>query len=190
MRNLQTAINQFNLEYGCLPIARATAERCRDIGTDVTFGIPFSLQLPHVAAGNAELMNLLMAREAGPRRELRNPRRIKFMDLMMARSTNDSGLGPDGCYRDPWGNSYVISLDQDGDGYCADAVYSRPEMAIDAMPGTPFDSEMETKIASDRVLWQTRTLIWSRGPDGEADSKTPAKEGVNADNILSWERER
>jgi hypothetical protein len=30
-------------------------------------------------------------------------------------------------------------------------------------------------------------MVWSAGPDGKMDSTVPANQGLNKDNILSWQ---
>jgi len=187
VRNLQAAIMQYKAEYGYFPVVESTVQQCRNSDSDFTFGIPSPSRLSHVAPGNSELINLLMAREEGPRRELLNSRKIKFLDLMKAQSTNDSGLGPDGVYRDPWGNPYIITLDLNGDGFCEDAFYSRPAVSSKTVsePGSPkFESAGGNP---DSFRLKMETMIWSMGPDGKADPSIPASEGVNQDNIVSWE---
>jgi hypothetical protein len=55
---------------------------------------------------------------------VKNPQQTKF--LSSAPMTGDitaPGVGPDGVYRDPWGEPYIISLDLSYDEKCLDAVY-------------------------------------------------------------------
>ena len=113
--------------------------------------------------------------------------KIQFMVLMQARSTNDSGLGPDGIHRAPWGHPYVITLDLNGDGYCEDALYSRPAVSSKtaSKPGNPQFEAEGAELDSFRL--KVDMMIWSLGPDGKADPSVPADEGMNADNILNWE---
>ncbi len=187
IRTIRTATTQFKSEYGVFPVAKSTAQRCRDGNSDFTFGIPDSLGLANLLSNNAEVMNILLARENAPNRELQNPRKIRFMDLKQAGSTPDSGLGPDGIFCDPWGNPYIITLDLNGDGFCENALYSRPAVSSNRVskPGTSKLERLENNRDSYRL--KAETMIWSMGCDGKADPNIPADEGVNADNILSWE---
>lgn len=186
-RTLRTATTHFKSEYGFFPVAKATIQRCLDTDTDFTFGIPESSGLTNTHSGNSEIMIVLLAREQLPNRELQNSRKIVFMDLKQARSTSDSGLGPDGVYRDPWGNPYIITLDLNGDGYCEDALYSRPAVSSNTV-GKQGARRFESAGANpDSFYLKTEMMIWSMGPDGTADPNTPAGQGTNSDNILSWE---
>jgi hypothetical protein len=187
IHNLQAAIMQFNTIYGYFPVAESTVQQCRDSDSEFTFGIPVSLRFSRVAPDNAELMDFLLAREKGPNRELQNSRKIKFLDLKMSQSTDDSELGPDGVFRDPWGHPYVITLDLNGDSYCEDALYSRPAVSSKTI-GKPGSLKFESSgTGPDAFRLKTPIMIWSMGPDGKADPNVPADEGVNADNILSWD---
>ena len=144
------------------------------------------MRLTNSGPDNAEVLNSLMAQETAPADDIRNVRNIAFIDLKQARTTNESGLGPDGVYRDPWKNPYVITLDLNGDGYCVDAVYSRPIVSAKLLSAKrPIRNEIEL-VSSDRYGVKTDVMIWSMGPDGKADPNLPADEGVNKDNILSW----
>jgi len=185
--NLRAAIMQFEAEYNYLPAAEATVKQSRDSDSDLTFGIPDLLRLANSAPTNAELMNVLLARETGPNQQLRNSRRVSFMDLKQAQPTNDSGLGPDGVYRDPWGNPYIVTLDLNGDGYCEDALYSRPVVSSKTV-GKPGSLNFESSGTGPNAFrLKTPIMIWSMGPDGEADPNIASDQGVNADNIVSWE---
>lgn len=187
IQGLHAAIRQFEKKYNFFPVAKATFQRCRDTDSDFTFGIPDPLGLAMARWGNAEIMDILLVREKLPSKELQNFRKIKFMVLMQARSTNDSELGPGGIYRDPWGHPYVITLDLNGDGYSEDTVYSRPAVSaryVGKSGSLPFD---RSGTDPDSFRLKAEIMIWSLGPDGKADPNVPADEGVNTDNILSWE---
>jgi len=57
----------------------------------------------------------------------RNPKKRGFIDPKPsgeADSVAAGGLSPSGIYRDPFGNQFNISMDLNGDGFCADPVYS------------------------------------------------------------------
>jgi prepilin-type N-terminal cleavage/methylation domain-containing protein len=112
-----------------------------------------------------------------------NPQRHAFLELKQLKKNTDPGLGPDGVYRDPWGNPYIISLDLGFDGKTLDGLYAKLRKKL----GTP---ELNQKI-----------LVWSFGPDGKVDDnantgldangqpkKATGEPNANFDNILSWQQ--
>lgn len=101
------------------------------------------------------------------------------------------GVGPDGVWRDPWGNPYIITLDVNADGRSRDGFYRRAAVSQDSgdlglfglrrPPATPNDTGV------DRFEVNAPVIVWSLGPDGLADPAARANFGVNRDNILSWQ---
>ena len=54
----------------------------------------------------------------------------------MTNDTNSPGVGPDGVYRDPWGNPYVITIDLNYDEKARDGFYRpQPFRRIQVMHG-------------------------------------------------------
>ena len=115
-----------------------------------------------------------------------NPNKIGYLD---AKSVSDSklpGVGPDGVYRDPWSNPYIISVDLNGDGKCRDAVYRKntiseiPNSGDKGFNGLFRSGGVNTFDANKPVM------VWSLGPDGFCDDEQKANVGVNKDNVLSW----
>jgi prepilin-type N-terminal cleavage/methylation domain-containing protein len=53
----------------------------------------------------------------------RNPQRRSFLSPRQTGSSTSAGLGPDGVYRDPWGNPYIISVDMNSDNTTFDGFY-------------------------------------------------------------------
>ena len=49
----------------------------------------------------------------------------------MAGNTTSPGVGPDGVYRDPWGNPYIITIDLNYDDKARDAFYRNPTVSAD-----------------------------------------------------------
>ena len=54
---------------------------------------------------------------------VKNPQRTHYLNATQVTATNLAGVGPDGVYRDPWGNPYVITIDLNYDGKARDAFY-------------------------------------------------------------------
>ena len=78
-------------------------------------------------------------------------------------------------YRDPWENPYVVTLDLSGDGKCVDAFY-----------GTK-DTKGLSKNEKNQWELNGPIMIWSLGPDANADPNQPSNSGLNKDNILGWQ---
>ena len=101
------------------------------------------------------------------------------------------GVGPDGVLRDPWGNPFIITLDLNFDGHCRDAFYRMQSVSLQSgdlglFGLRRFPAADAGDIGGDRFEVQSDVIVWSLGPDGAADSRIKANQGVNKDNILSW----
>jgi len=208
MRGLVTAIEAYEQAYGCFPVspevqAQAAANAGNKQSPDYTYGGTFSgttVQTAGLFRTNAEVIAILMDFTLIPGTTMptvnaehtRNARQIKFLAARLTSDNTAHGVGPDLVYRDPWGNPYLISLDMNGDGLCRDAFYSRAAVSQNP-PGTTYVqtgfnglSNPNTNV-SDNFLFVGKIMIWSAGPDGKIDPTLPANEGVNKDNLLSWQ---
>ena len=115
----------------------------------------------------------------------------------MSGDTTSPGVGTDLVYRDPWGNPYVISLDLSYDEQCRDAFYCLQTVSQNTFtPSGPNPTSQsgynglynpDTGGASDNYLYRGKVMVWSAGPDKMIDPASPAKSGVNRDNVLSWQ---
>ncbi len=147
-------------------------------------------------ASNADILAILMDWEAYPNGvptqnvgHSQNPQKIAFLDSVKRTETrNNGGIDPDGVYRDPWGTPYIITLDLNYDGKCRDGFYSNPSVSRkpDSLAGfnglVPLNNNNNNpfEFAGD-------VMVWSVGPDLQANSVETALTGQNKDNILSWE---
>ncbi|NBV23674.1 MAG: hypothetical protein EBS05_17360 [Proteobacteria bacterium] len=147
-----------------------------------------------IEANNSDILAVLTGNPAPPGTpehldpRKRNPRRTGYYNPRLAEATNAPGLGPDGVFRDPWGNPYIMTLDMNGDGKCEDAFYRRASVSR-GLPQqfTPqFTNSVSTNGLSDHFALSGPVMIWSFGMDGKASPTERADAGVNADNILSW----
>jgi len=100
------------------------------------------------------------------------------------------GIGPDGVLRDPWGNPYIITIDLNFDEHCRDAFYRRAVVSQQqgniGFYGLRRTTENAQKDPNSFEV-AAPVMIWSLGPDGKADPNMKATQGVNKDNILSWQ---
>ncbi len=93
-------------------------------------------------------------------------------------------VGPDGIYRDPWGNPYIISLDLDYSNTCRDGFYSLE--SVSGAGGNQGLNGLARSDASGAFELRGSVMVWSLGPDGAAADNEKATLGLNKDNILSW----
>lgn len=117
-----------------------------------------------------------------------NPRGLTSLNAKTAADTSSQGIGPDGEYRDPWGSSYVISMDTSLDDHCRDFLYSR--LAVSQENGqSGYFGMFNPNVSSAPNQFQNNSkyLIWSLGADRRADPTAKAKKGFNQDNLLSWQ---
>ena len=207
MANLETAIKAYESEYNRMPAHKAAEAAVQAGGDypDFTFGStgtqissPGSLNPGPVTTGiggagletnNAVLMSILMDREKDGNNNLtvnsghaRNPRKLILFTGKDV-SGSDPGVGPDLVFRDPWGNPYIISIDMNDDDKTFDGFYRK------FMDGDRVGLTVNPKVsvgAGNREANRS-IMIWSLGPDKSADNTVGAKDGVNKDNVLSWQ---
>jgi prepilin-type N-terminal cleavage/methylation domain-containing protein len=118
-----------------------------------------------------------------------NPQKISFLNAKEQDGLRTPGIGPDGLYRDPWGNPYIISLDVNGDDRCRDGFYCLDAVSLDSsgVGGKKgFNGLFRKDTTPNTFEYRGTVMVWSLGPDGLADSQGLAGKGVNKDNILGW----
>jgi prepilin-type N-terminal cleavage/methylation domain-containing protein len=152
-------------------------------------------------ANNSEVMAVLLDVEFWPatptvptinQGHVKNPQRTKYLNAATATDTNSPGVGPDGVYRDPWGNPYVITIDLNYDDKARDAFYRLRSVSQNSgttglnglvnvhTPPSPPDGN------SDFFECTSPVMVWSAGPDKMIDPNSKANIGANKDNILGW----
>jgi len=120
----------------------------------------------------------------------KNPQKTIFLNAKMVGDTNTwPGVGPDLVYRDPWGNPYVITVDMDEDNQMVDAFYSL--QAVSQQNGQTGYNGLVNSIDAggngNHFQYHGSVMVWSAGPDKKIDPKVFANQGVNKDNIISWQ---
>ena len=196
MKDLDAAIKAYEAEYNRFPASK-DAENASNLPPgnpvgDFTYGtLGFSLSFPNIgtpgyAQNNSEVMQILLDidRPGGPNQQhKRNPRQHVFFHAKMV--PDGSGISTaDYVFRDPWGNPYIISMDMDGDNKCTDAFYR--QKALHPPAPAPGYYGLTRRLDNDLEL-NGQTMIWSFGPDGQADPGVQANGGVNKDNVLGWQ---
>ena len=181
---------------------------CADTAAATGFKTPGGpVQVPAVLGtyptNNAEVMAILLDLEfyanGNPtinKGHVKNPQRTKFLNATMVSQAalpgqpSLPGIGPDGVYRDPWGNPYIITLDANNDEKARDAFYRLPAVSQDRSDATQkrgLNGLMSTMVNGLPVYEaNTSVMVWSAGPDKMIDPGLAANQGANKDNILSW----
>lgn len=211
MQNLVTAINAYYNEYNRYPAADQVRNAVNDQSPDFTYGtfyrsedgsqrllqnnrgealIPIQNQGLDYQTSNAELIAVLMDMELYGNGQATvnyehalNPKKQQFLNVQERSDVGSPGIGQDGVWRDPWGNPYIVTMDLNYDNYARDAFYRNGAVAQDGLVGL-----FQPKDGGNND-WQVRSpvIVWSLGPDAAANAQVPANQGVNNDNILSWQ---
>ena len=211
------AIHAYESEFSKYPVSSvsiagaptAMSEASRT-GEDFTYGGTF--QQPNGAAltvavpgltyvtNNSEVMAVLLDVERWPngvatinQGHVKNPQRTKYLNAAMATDTNSPGVGPDGVYRDPWGNPYVITIDLNYDEKARDAFYRLYLVSADQSDSNNPKRGLNGLIAKGTggtAIYEANSpvMIWSAGPDKMIEPGQPANVGANKDNILGWKQ--
>jgi len=198
MIKLGTAIKKYESDYN----GRFPAPGASTGVSDTTFGVvpagnPALGGLPpgtQFVSGNSNVIAVLMNWEKFPNGvntlnvgKAYNPRGLGYLDANMAKDTASHGIGTDGEFRDPWGNSYFITMDTSLDEKCSDVVYARNIVSQDSGSTGFYGLSNPSNIVNQFTL-PGQYMIWSLGPDGKFNSSKKAKDDVNQDNLLGWQQ--
>jgi prepilin-type N-terminal cleavage/methylation domain-containing protein len=168
-------------------------------GTTVNVAV---LGLNYVS-NNSEVMAVLLDMESWPglpvptinQGHVKNPQKTRYLNATMVGDTNAPGIGPDGVYRDPWKNPYVITIDLNYDDKARDAFYRKPAVSADPLdtintPKRGLNGLIPKTLSPNNYVYEANSpvMVWSAGPDKMIDDNQNANEGVNQDNILSWKQ--
>jgi prepilin-type N-terminal cleavage/methylation domain-containing protein len=200
MGGIVQGVIQYDTDYSRMPVSAAVLS---DAGAgDVTYG-GLLLSGPGMNPTNNEVIAILMDKEyyANGLQTVNkgHVKNTKKLPLLAAHEVNDAtqgGVGPDGVYRDPWGNPYVISMDLNGDDKCLDAFYGSRLVSQPAGGGSAgidgLSNAADPNGNGNHFEYNGKVMVWSAGPDKKIDpnpSNSPAGKanaGLNKDNIVSW----
>ena len=204
MAGLETAIKSYKNDYNRWPIPKKpTGRRWANRGGDFTYGVKDS---NYVTPSNEALMDILMAEDRqrpnvpgfplgyNPKHS-RNPKKNIYIEPKESGEANgfpglslydaSDSANMSGRFYDPFGNKYIISIDLNGDGFCADHAYLNPAISGGGLVGLV--SFKPSLTDPDIYGYKGGVMIWSAGPDMELGTSEKATEGKNQDNILSWQ---
>src|SRR3989442_974053 len=140
MKQIETAVHGYESDYSRLPVTSALGP-----AQDFTYGGSYKGGDVHIfpndprITNNAEVIVILMDLETYPingvatpnKGHVKNINKTKYLSASSASSTNEGGVGPDGVYRDPWGQPYIISLDLNADEKTRDSFYGSKSVSSD-----------------------------------------------------------
>jgi prepilin-type N-terminal cleavage/methylation domain-containing protein len=182
MNQLASAIKDYEAAYDRYPASKDAegyaSNAANPASPDFTFGGPSPVNVGGRIRDNSDVMEILLdldfndAQRANYQHR-RNPKKTVFINAKSA-VANGPGVDANALFRDAWGNPYVITIDMNDDNRCYDAVYGK----IGGKGLVPPNGPRFELIAP--------VMIWSMGPDGQADPNIGPDQGVNKDNILSW----
>ena len=206
INSIVAAISKYEADNSRFPASQKSRASAGD--GDFTFGtvytdaqgVPRPLTnkkgqpLPRVANGyayencNAEVMAALLDRTnlMWNLNHALNPNKIGYLTAKEVSDPKLPGVGPDGVYRDPWSNPYIISIDLNGDGKCRDA-FCRSVKVSQMQGDKGFNGLFRASAAPDDFQANKPIMVWSFGPDGWINDQLPANVAPNKDNILSWQ---
>jgi prepilin-type N-terminal cleavage/methylation domain-containing protein len=196
MIKLGSAIKSYESDYN----GRLPAPGIDTGSADVTYGLsltrpgsPSALKDQQIVANNSNVVAVLMNWEKFPNGvntlnvgKAYNPRGLTPLTPTLAKDAASGGVGTDGEYRDPWGNSFVISMDTSLDDQCLDLLYARTSFSQESGQ-KGFYGLNNPKNVPDGFGSGGQYLIWSRGPDGKFDVAKKANAEPNKDNVLGWQ---
>lgn len=210
------AINSYHSTYSRYPASKDTREalgEAAETSPDFTYGTKYGggwwqnkkgqqIRIetvgvnPRSQANNSEVVSILKditqtrsGQVTANTGHSQNPRQIKFLEGREVDGLRTPGIGPDGMYRDPWGNPYIITVDLDYNDQCRDGMYRYDRVSADPKGGVNngFNGHFKVKSAAANTYeLRTPVMVWSLGPDGLASPDVSANAGVNKDNVLSW----
>ena len=192
------AVQQFETEYSRMPAWKAVRDAAG--AEDFTYGANINginVYSPAPVVDNRELIAILMDKETFPngtatlnRDHVINTRKHAVLNANFVNEVTLGGVGPDGVYRDPWGNPYVVTIDLNMDEKCKDELYKRWKVS-QSSGQAGFDGLSNPNGATDEFQYSGTVMVWSAGPDKKISNALPSTgstAGVNKDNIGTWKQ--
>jgi prepilin-type N-terminal cleavage/methylation domain-containing protein len=203
MSGLISAITEYESTYARYPISDEAVSAVAPFNEDLTYGGVIEETHTWIAGpgpyltNNCELIAVLLDLQAygdgAPTindGHCKNPRRTRFLQANAIDGTNAlPGVGVDGVFRDPWKSPYMITLDLNHDGRARDFMCREPAVSEDPLkPGLGLKGLVRAVDTEGRVFFEAPgpIMVWSAGPDRKVNTCLKANQGVNRDNLLSW----
>ena len=199
MADLVNAIENYQMDYHRFPVPTNEEAMAGASNEDFTYGGPELNAILGTGAATplnndviailADLTNFSNGQSTVNSNHVFNPQKVRYLNARFVGNTNDSGVGSDYVYRDPWGRPYIITMDLNGDKRCRDAFYRRHRVSRweGAIGFDGLKNVSDTNGVSDLFEYHGDVMVWSLGPDGKADQSKPAHSPPNKDNVKSWQ---
>jgi prepilin-type N-terminal cleavage/methylation domain-containing protein len=203
---IATAVEAYDSAYGRLPVSARAQNDATAQGGDFTYGgtitaadgsaTPVVNPVPYYNQNNSEVVAILMdltsfanGLQTTNSNHVKNPRSTKFLNATATSDTNLPGVGPDGVYRDPWGNPYIISMDLNYDDQCQDVFYALQSVSqkVSITGHNGLSNPVDVAGIGNHFRFHGKVMVWSAGADRKISTGVVANTGVNKDNILSWQ---
>jgi prepilin-type N-terminal cleavage/methylation domain-containing protein len=205
MADIVNAVNAYDQDYSRFPVA--PAEQTAAGTNDFTCGLVQYPQSPsttlvwptlaYAGYNNSNVVAILMDLTTYPNvNHVKNPKQVKYLNAKMSGYIPGSGGQPlagvdtTGVYRDPWGNPYIITMNTSyNEQGCSDVFYSQKGVSQSSGQNglNGLFNPVDNSGNGDHFFYHGKVMVWSAGPDGKMDSTVPANQGLNKDNILSWQ---
>jgi prepilin-type N-terminal cleavage/methylation domain-containing protein len=203
IRDLTTEIQNYDSAYSRMPVSTGVQGLAvQTYGGQFTFG--GSVLAPYTpgpipvdfTTNNSEVIAILMditnyPSGIGPTANAnhqKNPQQTGFLNAKMVNATNLPGVGPDLVYRDPWKHPYVITINLNGDNQVKDSFYSLTAVSGPSGNSSPgLNGLIDSDGTPNNFRFHGNVMVWSAGADGKIDPTLSGLNGVNKDNILSWQ---
>jgi prepilin-type N-terminal cleavage/methylation domain-containing protein len=193
--NTVAAVKQYYTEYGKYPLS-GVAQTGVSTSTDYVFGDTNSVSTAGTPNNNNLLYDILrnypngtQTRTEGPSGADGNPRQIVFFEGRNGISTSGmprsgfagqstGGTGILGCFYDPWGAQYAVSVDANYDNYVP-------------VPYQDFPAPSGSGLAYPSAV-NVGCAAWSIGKDGVCGSTIAggyykSTAGIQSDDVISWQ---
>ncbi len=199
-----TAIQSYESDYNRFP--GTNDSRAIATGNDYTYGGIFKdandLPVPvpvfpidTLVRSNSEVIAILMNLEKYPngldtpnKGFIKNINKRTYLSAQMS-PQGQPGVNPDGVYRDPWGQPYVITLDLNADEKARDSFYSSMTVSQDPVNLNAGINSLIKNTALNLYELNAPVMVWSAGLDKKIAPGTKANQGVNKDNVVSWKQQ-
>jgi len=202
--NLNTAISQFKADYTLLPASTNAYGKAVQFNSDFTYGTIVKgtggspLEGTNIVSPaavrsqgsiltppggynnvNSEVISILNDYAYFPEnaisRHTYNPHSTVYYNSRTAADQTSSGIDVNNILRDPFGMPYIITLDLNSDGKCADAVWNQASLWAP-----------NSAIGNTNFFVQGDSMIWSFGPLKAIDLNEGPNSYTNSQIVKSW----
>ena len=177
LNQIATAISAFYTEYGYYPVPATTTTdgaatyAARGQYQDSTNNVVFDILRYDISRDSDTVTK-------------RNPRQVVFIEPPIAKDQTNPKLGirfVSGCWFDPWGYTYNVTIDADYNAVTVAPVYAD----LSTTYTTASDSTGEKGPKTGAVAW-TMGADDKLGNNGDGYYKDP-NSGIQSDDVVSWQ---